>query len=646
MHVPIRIHLGSLVLAEALLAACGGGGSGGGGATVPQTTATTPAASNGVTLLSAYGSALVARVAPSSNDAVVLAQAATTPTEPSSGASLTQYAATITDAAGTTGASAQRAAASARAAELRARILENRDAERADGLREQTLRPERTRALLRGLTAQPARATSSTRTTRTVVGTVGTQRQFFIITSNIGNSGGCAAGTGNGQYQCAKQITATLEAAGAHGNIWVDDASLATAGEFTNVPSEFQQVAADFDRYWQIETNAFAQPFFSGAQPIVFGYSSTKTQCDTSGNPLPASQYTKTDLSSANNTSIDIVITDALAGTGEGGYYYIVDEFPQSVWECASAPKPLSNNTSMFVLTGNNYTSGPNLAQFNETYWLNTDVPRSLSHEFQHLLHAHYKVLRAALNGQPQTADDSFVDEGMSMLAEDLATDPAPGQHIDTPRFTYSFMLEPSLYSLTSFTAYQPNPTSTATNPPYGWYSNTAGSYGQAYLFQRYLYDRFGDDAIQSIYNSTQSSVNAVSAAAGEPFAQLYREFATAVAAQNTPYGVAPFGFSNAVTLRGTVTVPSRRSGSLSTRTLTFGGPQPPETFGNALPNGFLTIAPGTTATTFIVDGGTLFLPAANGASGSTVGVTAAGTPSFQGSSVQGALPTPAPSSQ
>ena len=80
-------------------------------------------------------------------------------------------------------------------------------------------------------------------------------------------------------------------------------------------------------------------------------------------------------------------------------------------------------------------------------------------------------------------------------------------------------------------------------------------------------------------------------------------------------------------------------------RHLVFGGPQPPETFANDVPTGFLTLAPGTTSTTNVIDGATLFLPLAAGANGATVTVSAPSAPAFQGVTVQGALPTPTPSS-
>jgi hypothetical protein len=80
---------------------------------------------------------------------------------------------------------------------------------------------------------------------------------------------------------------------------------------------------------------------------------------------------------------------------------------------------------------------------------------------------------------------------------------------------------------------------------------------------------------------------------------------------------------------------------------LTFGGPQPPQTFANNVPTGFLNVAPGLNASAFIIDGATLFLPASNAPNGASIVVTATSAPpGYQGGLVQGALPTPAPNSQ
>jgi len=637
----VRPGLAVAVLATAVLAACGGGGGGGGstgGAPPVNATPTPPPGPTAVTLLAPTGSTIVAGIRASSADAVAIAQAATTPTQPPSGGALTQYSATVSDTPGTTSSSV------ARSAELRQRIIESHQADSIDRIREKTFSPATLRAQMRGVTAHAVRDPQSIRSTRAAAGTVGQQRQFKILTSNIGNSGGCTSGSSS-SFTCFATITATLKAVGAHGNIWVDNVSLNTPGEFTNVPAEFVTIAQQFDSYYNTETVAFAPAFYPGLAPVIFSNGKQgKTQCDINGNDLGSGNYKPTNLSGSNGTSIDVVITDALAGTGEGGYYYSGDELPQELFNCdpPSPNRSVSNNTSMFVITSNNYPVVGTAPQFNESYWLNTDVPRSMSHELQHLLHAHWKAFKPAISGGSAIFDDTFVDEGMSMLAEDLAAD---GVHIDTPRFSFSFLLEPSLFSLTSFTGFQPNPTSTGNNPPYGWYSNTAGSYGQAYLFQRYLYDRFGAGEITSIYNSTASSVTAVSAAAGESFPQLYREFAAAIAAQSTTAAAAPYAFSSAIVLRGNVDVPSRRTGAQSTRHLVFGGPQPPEVFANNVPTSLLLLGPGSSGTTNLIDGATLFLPAANGTTGSTITITAPGAPNYQGASVQGTLPTPPPTS-
>ncbi len=656
----VRPALAVAVFAAAVLAACGGGGGGGGATSGPPPVTVTPtppppsgytAPTGPITILSAtssgvFGSAITAGTA----DGLETAEVPTTPTTPPNAGTLVSYNASVKATAGVGTSSAARASQSARA--LQALITENRQRSIEDGLRERPSNSNAMRTLLHNVTA--TRTTSAVRHTHAAPGTVGTQRPFYILTSNIGNSGGCAGGSTSGTYVCNTQITATLKAVSNHANVWVDNNSLNTAGEFS-ISGEFQTIAQRFDAYYGVETNAFGPAFYPSGQPIDFQYSAAKHQCDASGNAVPAAQEQPVDLTGNSGTSIDIVITDALAGTGEGGYYYAPNEFPQQLWNCFPSPRPISNETSMFVVTGNNYSAvGSSAPTRNESFWLNTDVPRSVSHELQHLLHSHYKYFRPIALGTGQGSfDDAFVEEGCSMLAEDLATDPAPGQHIDTPRYSFTYLAEPSLFSLTSFTGYQPNP-STGTGA-YGWYSNTAGSYGQAYLFIRYLYDRFGPSALTTIYNTPGSDGSAsapatvtpvLAAAGGESFAQLYREFATAVSAQNTSAATSPYAFSSAIVLRGNVDVPSVRTGSQSTRHLGFGGPQPPETFSSSnVPNGVLSIGPGTTATTLLVDGGVLYLPSSNGGSGTTITVTAPGAPGLEGSLIQGTLPTPPPSS-
>lgn len=236
------------------------------------------------------------------------------------------------------------------------------------------------------------------------------------------------------------------------------------------------------------------------------------------------------------------------------------------------------------------------------------------------------------------------------MLAEDLAGD---GLQVDTPRFSYTYLANPDEYSLTSFTAYNPDPLSTSANPPYQFFHNTAGNYGASYLFLRYIYDRFGPAALQRLYaDLTQSaggfSANVapiVAAANGEPFTQLYREFAIAVASQNNVATTDPrYLFSNQIVLNGPVQVTSRIKAS-GTRTLYFGGPQPPVDISQSPVNGSLPSPPltlGSTLNLQLLAGATMFFHPQPSTSGATLRASG-NSATLQGGMVQGNFPTPMP---
>ncbi|MBV8601977.1 MAG: hypothetical protein JO359_10485, partial [Candidatus Eremiobacteraeota bacterium] len=273
-----------------------------------------------------------------------------------------------------------------------------------------------------------------------------------------------------------------------------------------------------------------------------------------------------------------------------------------------------------------------------------------LSHELQHYLHNVNKYYGPLATGKQTALDAPWIDEGCSMLAEDIA---ANGNAIDTPAYAYLYLLEPSQFSLTSFVGYQPNPL-TGTGP-YGLYYYTAGNYGAAYLFVRYLYDRFGAAALHAIYNdfnvgvvAGESNVNPVLAAAnGEPWPQLFGEWAVAVAAQSTGITTdARYGFAPSVVLRGHVQIPSRRSPPLNVRTFVFGGPQPPETFdasGNFL--GYVTLSASSAPSVRALDGAVNFFNVAPAAEGATLRANVGALNAARGALVQGTFPTPQPTS-
>lgn len=604
-----------LVISSGLaLAACGGGGSGGGGGgTVPPPTHTSGfiPASGPITLLPSFPSsnALGSTLLPGSTAANLIVQSATTPVEPAQGASLTEYATTETETGGLSTAGVSRSAAAV-----------GGPRNTRDGDTRFEVPRSRFAAVERLLARVPRTVPSRTRiipqaTARFVTGDT---RDFYI------QSGTITGGPGGGRNDCpgftpCKRITAVLKAQSANANVWVDQHALADPSQFPSGTPDFATLALNFDRYYGIETGVFGP---------ATGSTTNFTQCNPDGSDA-ANHQPEVALSTG---VINLVITDALANSGEGGYFFAIDLFNQQQVNCIkkSAPSailPKSNELPMFVMGSDYYPQAPPV--YNERFWNGTDAPRTAAHELQHFIHAISKVV------QHNVGDEAWVDEGCSMLAEDLAAD---GIHIDTPRFSYSYLLEPGNFSLTSFTGYQPDPLSTNPNAPYAFYHNTAGNYGMSYLFFRYLYDRFGAGKINNLVQSSANGVSSVLAGTGESFAQLYQEWGTAVAAQSTGITSDPrFSLNPAVLLRGAVTVTSRIKPSGS-RVLNFAGPQPPENFSSNPPASlFPPLAPGTTETPKLIDGSTMFLEATPTPGGDTVRAsTDIGVPAFQASLVQG----------
>lgn len=647
-----RVLPGFFVVAAFLVAGCGGG-SGGGSAPAPPVTTTTPPSvasafvpgTTGVTQIASSTGAIGTTLLPSSADGMFIMQAASSPVEQfTTSPTVTTYNVTVSESSGLSTSSIKRAASVD--GRVNARLSNDRETLWERPLND-TARTAAYLKTIRGSATAARRPLAGTSPAPSPLPAVGATRVFKILASSIGNSGGTCPYSHPG-YDCYTDITATLEAQGAHGNVWVDQKSINTPNEFPSGSADFTTVATDFDKYYATETQIFGSPFLKNSIDFT-------PQCDASGTTLTGQDVVPDLTGTSGDTTgqrIDIVITDVLAGTGEGGYFFGGNNEAQQVLNCQTPPRQVSNETFMFVMGGDNYLPtdpAQHLSQFNENYWLTTDVPRAMSHELQHLVHFTNKVLGNILAGGSGTQDDAFIDEGTSMLAEDLA---ANGTAIDTPRYSYSYMLEPADFALTSFTGYQPNPTSTAsTTPPYGYFTNTAGSYGFSYLMMRYVYDRFGGAAaIQRLYASQTPHTGPLLAAAnGEPFAQFYGEFTTAIANQAAGTGAVStdprFVFGPEITLRGPVNITSRRDPPYDTRHLVFGGPLPPETFSGGVPNGFVSLAPGQSLSLSLIDGATMYFPLAGAGSAGATLRGSGGPATTQGAIVQGQVPTPQPTS-
>ncbi|MBV8151128.1 MAG: hypothetical protein JOY59_06180, partial [Candidatus Eremiobacteraeota bacterium] len=455
----------------------------GGGASSPPAPPPTPtpipfptggftAATGAITTLTAASNGNFATtLLPASAAGAFIVQAGDSPAAPPQPGSIGQFSISADEWLGlTTLALARTPATSARPNERS--IADAHRAVAAEGLHEIPNGQIGVEPLLRTFRPAPpsVRNLSAVRRPRAAVGD---QHTFKILYSGIGGAQTqCPNPVPN--YVCSVNVPATLEAISQHAYVWVDNTALANAQEFPDT-SYFTAAASAFDQYFAIETQDYG-PAFATANITTY------QQCDSNGTPLPAGQYeTPPDLT-GQDPHINVIVSDALAGTGEGGYFYSGDFYAQQVLNCAAPPRPVSNEMPSVVIEGDNYSTGPSLPQYNPPYWLGTDMRRSMSHELQHFLHNVNKVYNRIANGLPFVQDNAWIDEGCSMLAEDLA---AGAIQIDTPRYTYMYLLEPSQYSLTSFVGYQPSPLTGM--GPYGYYFYTAGNYGAAYLFMRYL---------------------------------------------------------------------------------------------------------------------------------------------------------------
>lgn len=645
-----------------LLTACGGGGGGAsspssqlppstsvGGATGgPSPTPTpTPAPSSGgfvspsggVTIMpptaaGAFGSAILG----TSQDGTLVVQSADAPAEPSGNTpTLPEYSVSASEAAGVATSARTWAAAAGRS------IVESAPLAYRP-LHDPLSTGNRTVAALRGrraLRVSPyGRAPLSVRSAQTIA--LSTQRTFHINHGVItGVNGSCTAPAISAGSDCYVDISAHLLSVSNHAYVWVDDAvAPGTAYGFSQ--SDFDTVASTFDADFTRETAAF------GAAFVPQNPTPSYQQCDASGAQLAQSAYTAPPDLSGNDPHISIVVTNALESSGEGGYFDFTNLLNDQELNCIpnNTPHQPSNAAPMFVIGADKYTlaSGP---VYDESYWRTVDMPRSLPHEFQHYLHALDKVVAVDFNHGSGSFDDAFVDEGSSMLAEDLVN-PNNAQSQDTLVTAFEYLYNPANYSLTAFTGWDANPLDTSSTPTYGFYRYTGGNYGDAYLFMRYLYDRFGGDAMlhrlyaDTVSNGTSTSADThpvVSAAAnGETFAQLYGDYGAALAARNVAATDPRYRFASTVTLVGTKSIvfpgPTNEN-------VVFDGPRSPDDLTSTQPylaKSRIKLTVGGSVNAKVLQGGIDFFNVAPASAGATVrGTVTAPPPGLTAALTQGA---------
>jgi hypothetical protein len=566
-----------------------------------------------------------------STDGTFVVQSADAPAEPSGAASpLTEYDVSASEsAAGQKPSSAGRLGASfaaSRADGSAMRYRARRDFGQASLSRMSRKLSNLTRV---------ARSPQATRRTNALA--VNTVRTFHVFQGTITGTGGtCTSPQITIGSYCYLNVPATLQSVSNHGYVWVDNAIDASYG-FT--AADWQNAGTAFDTDFTRETVAFGPAFFTA--------NAQYQQCDAQGNALAQGQYTAPIDLSGSDPHISFLVTKALENTGEGGYFLSLDLLNDQEQNCVfgGSQHIPTNGLPMFVVGSDKYSGTAD-----ENYWRTQDMPRTLPHEFQHMLHAVNKIFIADLGGSCNNpngcgvADDSFVDEGDSMLAEDLVN-PNNAQSNDTLLAAFTYLYNPANYSLTSWVGYDQNPLDTSQNPPFAFYRSTEGNYGGGYLFARYLYDRFGGDtALHRVYADLSSTPTGVAnlgpivaeANNGESFAQLYADFAAALAARKIASTDPRFTFNSTVFLVGSKTVPIPGG----TWDIQMNGPRSPDDITNTYPSTLprIKLTANGTVSAKLITGATLFFNAAASA-GSIVSLNSTSAPANKvyGALVQGA---------
>lgn len=109
----------------------------------------------------------------------------------------------------------------------------------------------------------------------------------------------------------------------------------------------------------------------------------------------------------------------------------------------------------------------------------------------------HALLAQGASSGSFDGNETPFINEGLSMLAQDLAVDAmygSRGVHFDADDAlarANAFLSNPQNFSISQFSGID----SASWGGGSAQYNCAGGCYGGAYLFQRYLRDRFGGDA-------------------------------------------------------------------------------------------------------------------------------------------------------
>lgn len=316
-------------------------------------------------------------------------------------------------------------------------------------------------------------------------GRIGDRRDFWVRWYD---------GTGLDRHDGYRRLDAVLTAASPHADVWIasDLATTLDPALLARLPEDAENAYAALHGHFGALTYAEREI----AQHGMIAACEGPTPLARTPRPIPAFVPSRGEL-----LSVLVVPTSA----ARYGYADIASYRYQVALRCSGEMK--SNELpGLVVLAYDARAPGDALA---------TTFVAEPAHELQHL----ENYVRHAIRAVPSTRQSPLVDEGLSMLAQDLAVRRMDGTRIDargSGALADEFLAHPNAYSALTF-AVQDGPVQRRF---------TGGSYGAAYLLQRFLYDRFGEAYLEAVTDTDALDLAALERATGLRAPELLRAFA------------------------------------------------------------------------------------------------------------------------
>ncbi len=189
-------------------------------------------------------------------------------------------------------------------------------------------------------------------------------------------------------------------------------------------------------------------------------------------------------------TKIVIILlsSNAIGGSGYFGYFFAGDAYSKSEYKNSNEGEILYLNYDKWGADG-------------------YDLFSTIAHEFQHMCNFNQKGCHeGAFDGENEWLS---INEGKSVLSEDIC-----GFDLKQASGGNSFIYNSSAYYLADTGSYKLSS-----------FSNYGGDYGCAYLFMKYLSDRFGSSKLNQMATSTGIGADNIENVTGVAFHTLINDF-------------------------------------------------------------------------------------------------------------------------